>query len=704
MRKKIGKLQIEYLETIKEIHIVLIKMQEFLNMKDLDTVLVYRNVILKLEKGLPKLLSVFGYEHDLPDYMEAIKLFDECQERKDILIQEDDCKNALKILIDLTDKILEHTNEKQKICNCCGAQIYYKPLSDYYDQQERKYGVEKHILETLSRKRYSCPSCFSSDRDRLIVAFLKELELDRMTCAESLLQIAPSKGIEHWIYANCPAVRYDSTDFYMQNVTFRSDVQNMSMVLDEFYDYFICSHVLEHVRDDRKAMKELYRILKREGMGLLLVPVFLDQDDIDEEWGLTEEQNWQRFGQGDHCRSYARSGLIKRLQEAGFTVHCLGKDFFGEKTFRECGLTDTSVLYVLTKLDMNIRDLILKRKKLRNTKWEEPQVSIILPAYNHEKYVTEAIESVLNQEYYNYEFLVADDGSSDGTAEKILEYEDRIDQIHLMKKNTGGQVARFLLEKSRGKYVAMMHSDDLWVPEKIRMQVIYLENHPECAACFTGCTLFDNDGNDLGNGPFMMMNKKKEEWFRFFYEYGNCLSHPSILIRRDMYMKILGRNTIRFRQLPDFEAWINLVQESEIHIIEKELTLFRWHTIGNHINTSTLSQENFFRNLVEESYIWYETIKNMEKNFFLKTFADCLKTENPTNDNEIMCEKLFILLGTRLKYCKQAAIFYLYEIYRLDGIPELLEEQYHFDIQEVYRITGEYIPDFINQTAAMFGS
>ena len=149
----------------------------------------------------------------------------------------------------------------------------------------------------------------------------------------------------------------------------------------------------------------------------------------------------------------------------------------------------------------------------------------------------------------------------------------------------------------------MMHSDDIWVPEKIRMQVIYLENHPECAACFTGCMLFDNEGNDLGNGPFMMMNKKKEEWFRYFYEYGNCLSHSSILIRRDIYMKILGRNTIRFRQLPDFEAWINLVQKSEIHIIEKELTRFRWHTIGNYINTSAPSQENFFRNLVEESYI-----------------------------------------------------------------------------------------------------
>ena len=149
MRKKIGKLQIEYLETIKEIRIVLIKMQEFLNMKDLDTVLVYRNVILELKKGLPELLSIFGYEHDLPDYMEAIKLFDECQKRKDILTQEDACKDALKILIALTGKILEHTNEKQKICNCCGAEIYYTPLSGYYDQQESKELLINNHLQNM---------------------------------------------------------------------------------------------------------------------------------------------------------------------------------------------------------------------------------------------------------------------------------------------------------------------------------------------------------------------------------------------------------------------------------------------------------------------------------------------------------------------------------------------------------------------------
>ena len=64
--------------------------------------------------------------------------------------------------------------------------------------------------------------------------------------------------------------------------------------------------------------------------------------------------------------------------------------------------------------------------------WEEPLISVILPCYNHEKYVAKAIESVLDQSYHNYEFLVGDDGSPDGTAREILKYEDRIDQIHFV--------------------------------------------------------------------------------------------------------------------------------------------------------------------------------------------------------------------------------------------------------------------------------
>ena len=110
-----------------------------------------------------------------------------------------------------------------------------------------------------------------------------------------ILQIAPERGIEEWILRNCPNVLYESTDLYDDSVSFRSDIQDMTCVLDKTYDYFICSHVLEHVFDDEKAIRELARILKDDGIGIFLVPVCLDIEDIDEEWGLSEAENWRRL-------------------------------------------------------------------------------------------------------------------------------------------------------------------------------------------------------------------------------------------------------------------------------------------------------------------------------------------------------------------------------------------------------------------------
>ena len=137
----------------------------------------------------------------------------------------------------------------------------------------------------------------------------------------------------------------------MQGVTYQSDVQDMYMISDETYDIIISSHVLEHVENDRKALKEMKRILKEDGMILFLVPIDLNANKINEEWGLSEEENWRRFGQGDYCRRYDKWGLIARLKEE-YCVYGLGKDYFGEEEFRNCGLTETSMLYILAKKEM----------------------------------------------------------------------------------------------------------------------------------------------------------------------------------------------------------------------------------------------------------------------------------------------------------------------------------------------------------------
>lgn len=642
--------------------------------------------ILSYGRMLPGIVKLFGYEEyygkagqiaDLCGEIASGKVVVPCTAMPDKMIDD---------MVEITDRLAA---KRKGTCSCCGNSVYYRPLPLCYEMEQKKHGGERHTGETINREDYSCPVCEASDRDRLMAAFLQRLGLDAKDCRETLLQIAPSRGLEHWIYANSPALTYHSADLYMKGVTFTADIQDMVQVKDESYDYIICSHVLEHVQDDRKAMRELKRMLKEDGFCLFLVPISLDREHVDEEWGLSEEENWRRFGQGDHCRLYAKQELVERLEECGFFVHALGKEYFGERVFEECGLTDTSVLYVLTKQDGDLEKQIEEKRKKRAAMrpHELPLVSVIMSAYNHEKYVAEAIESVLNQTYPNIEFLVADDCSTDGTVQEILKYEDRIDQIHLFDDNAFGRKP-FLTGIAKGKYIAAINSDDMWSKDKLSMQVAYMESHPECGACFTGVTNIVEGENETEPPQFIMENKTRGEWMHYFFEKGNCLAHPAVLIERSLYEKLLTEGTYAFRQLGDFWMWIKLVQNQEIHVIERELTQFRYHEAGENKNISAGIPENHMRHYMEEAYIWYHTIKHMDPRFFAETFADELLDERAQTENEILCEKFFVLLNSGKKHLRQSAVFFICDIYQNPEVAELLEKRYQFDRKKIYELTG----------------
>ena len=323
-------------------------------------------------------------------------------------------KSTLELFVECVEEIIKSYEVKK--CICCEKDVIYAPLPRYYSDMQNKYNTKTPgKSETLNKEEYLCPRCGASDRDRLIISFLIKEGLQKASEGAKVLQFAPANSISYWIEYNCPHIEYHTTDLYMDNVTFKSDIQDMSIVEDNTYDLIICSHVLEHVQNDKKAMEEMKRILKPDGKVAFLVPINLEQEFIEEEWGLTEEENWRRFGQGDHCRRYSKKGLLDRLNKY-FYVNQLDKIYFGEEIYEQCGLLDTSVLYVLTKsedVSLSFEEEISINEKLCN---EGPLVSVILPCYNHEKFVAEAIESVINQSYKNIEIIVMDDASTDNTA------------------------------------------------------------------------------------------------------------------------------------------------------------------------------------------------------------------------------------------------------------------------------------------------
>lgn len=238
-------------------------------------------------------------------------------------------------------------------CPVCSRRISkFLPISPYYEENRRKYGYPFNFddQETINPDHYICPSCNASDRERLYALYIAEvMEQTPPENNLALLDIAPSHPLKTFLL-KLPNIKYLSADRYMEGVDLVVDITNMSEVHSESFDMFICSHVLEHVENDKKALEELMRILKPGGLGILMVPIILKIEEIDEDPSVTDtEIRWRRFGQYDHVRLYSKKGFIERIQETGFDVNQYGVEHFGRDKFLECGISLKSILYVVRK-------------------------------------------------------------------------------------------------------------------------------------------------------------------------------------------------------------------------------------------------------------------------------------------------------------------------------------------------------------------
>lgn len=593
--------------------------------------------------------------------------------------------SAHQLFIETLNILMNLQARKLRVCPCCGYTAFYAPLSNFYSDAIEKYKPTiQYTSETLNKEEYICSNCYSSDRDRLIISFMKRIGLPYMKKGIKLLQIAPASPIEKWIKENCPAVTYESTDLFMDNVTFKSDIQDMSSIPDNTYDFFICSHVLEHVQDDCQAMRELRRILKPDGMGIFLVPISLEMDGIDEAWGLSEEENWKRFGQNDHCRRYGKEGLIERLHQQGFFVHQLGKEFFGEEVFLESAFTDTSTLYILSKTEQDTEQL-LNSSEGKIQLEDEPLVSVIMACYNHADFVGPAIESVLNQTYKNIEFLVADDASTDNSVEVIKRYSKFFTKEFFFSENAGGR-GSFLRTQATGKYIALMNSDDLWEPDKLKKQVAFLEHNPQYAASFTWATYINSDSYKMNDEIFIRKNRNRYEWLHFFFENGNCLCHPSILIKSELYKQPLF--TQAYRQLPDFSAWVKLLQQEEIYIVQENLVHMRRYNKAGTANVSTVTIETQCRHLNEIHHLWYTTIRDMEPSLFKKVFGNMFVNKDAESYEEICCEKYFLAKGRQQPIFDSIAMLLFCDYFSIPAIADCFMEKYHYYRKDFFELSG----------------
>ncbi len=214
-----------------------------------------------------------------------------------------------------------------------------------------------------------------------------------------------------------------------------------------------------------------------------------------------------------------------------------------------------------------------------------PKISVFMPAYNSEAFIAEAIESILNQTFKDFEFIIINDGSTDNTWNIIQKYAKQDDRIRAYSrcKNKGIVcTANEGFDLARGEYIARMDSDDVSLPERFEKQITYMDEHPDVGLLGAWTQYFP--GFDISKRP---------ENIDLFYLLKDCpVDQPVVMIRKSVIDKYNLRYDGDYLACEDQELWFRLIKVSKIANLQELLLKHRWHGNNISIKMGDVQQQN----------------------------------------------------------------------------------------------------------------
>lgn len=190
----------------------------------------------------------------------------------------------------------------------------------------------------------------------------------------------------------------------------------------------------------------------------------------------------------------------------------------------------------------------------------KPSVSVLMSVYNGERYLQEAVESVLQQTYTDYEFIIIDDGSKDRTWELLNAFNDPRIRLISNEENIGlTQSLNKGIQMSRGDYLARQDADDISTSERLAMQMRFLREHPEVGVLGTWVAYIDKQGQRIGTWA-TPGSPPLVSWSLLF---GNCIAHPSVIVRRSLLRQGLTYRP-EFPYAQDYDLWVRLNTKTQL--------------------------------------------------------------------------------------------------------------------------------------------
>ncbi|OGK19177.1 hypothetical protein A3G67_00235 [Candidatus Roizmanbacteria bacterium RIFCSPLOWO2_12_FULL_40_12] len=237
-----------------------------------------------------------------------------------------------------------------------------------------------------------------------------------------------------------------------------------------------------------------------------------------------------------------------------------------------------------------------------------PVISVVIPTHNRKGLILDAVKSVLQQEPKNYEVLVVDDGSTDGTIEYLQSLNLPIEVIR--KKNGGAASARNVgIKHARGKYISFLDSDDLWLPGILKAQLDYLESHPDIPLVYV-------DQYIEINGKRIIMTRFSQKEFTHLemskfdlptFAKSPPISPPSIMAKKTLFDEV-GYFNESLKRHEDTDMWNRITEKYEVGYIKKPLVIFRRAIDPNHLQKPS-SRKVF----IDEGIKYLELYKKRKK-------------------------------------------------------------------------------------------
>ena len=199
-----------------------------------------------------------------------------------------------------------------------------------------------------------------------------------------------------------------------------------------------------------------------------------------------------------------------------------------------------------------------------------PKISVVMSVYNGEQHIRESIESILNQTFTDFEFIIVNDGSTDNSPEIIKSYDDARTRIINNEKNIGlTKSLNKAIKQTRGEYIARQDADDISLPNRLELQLEFLEKHLDVALLGTGIYVINENGDEIEK-RIMHPNPKKS------LLKGNRFIHGSVMFRKSVIDELGAYNeTLKYSQ--DYELWLRMSKKYKMRNLTSPLYKLRMH-------------------------------------------------------------------------------------------------------------------------------